>query len=226
MIVQRPHTPLELETDLAEDFTIPRLPGIGCDHTHRDEVDLDRIARAVREILVAVGENPDREGLMETPQRVARAYREMFAGLKEDAAGHLGRVFNEPNADDLVIVRDIAFHSVCEHHLATISGVAHIAYLPAGGRVVGLSKLARTLEVFARRPQVQERLTNQVADAIDDHLAPLGAAVVIEADHYCMKQRGVKSPCSNTITVAFRGIYRDDREARREVLSLINSPRR
>lgn len=223
MIVQRPHTPLELETDLSEDFTLPRLPS----HTGAaDPVDLERIAKAVREILIAVGENPEREGLLDTPKRVAKAYREMFAGLNEDPAVHLGRVFHEPNADDLVIVRDIAFHSVCEHHLATISGVAHIAYLPSGGRVVGLSKLARTLEVFARRPQVQERLTNQVADAIDNHLAPLAVAVVMEADHYCMKQRGVKSPCSNTITVAFRGLYRNDCDARREVLSLINSPRR
>lgn len=183
-------------------------------------VDTARIERAVREILSAIGENPDRDGLLETPARVARAYATLFGGLHEDAAGPLSRVF-EQECDDVVIIRDIEFHSVCEHHLLPFFGRAHVAYLPSGGRVVGLSKLARTVEVFARRPQVQERLTGQVADALVEFLAPAGVCVVVEAAHMCMQMRGVSKSGSTTITRALRGVYADDGDARRDVLELL-----
>jgi len=185
--------------------------------------DLPRIEAAVREILAAIGEDPDREGLQETPRRVAKAYAEIFGGLAVDPAVHLSKVFHE-GTNELVIVRDIDFHSVCEHHLLPIEGKAHIAYQPSGSRVVGLSKLARTVEAFARRPQVQERMTAQIADAIHTHLRPEGVLVIVEADHFCMKMRGVGSACANTVTMAARGLYRDHLAARAEVVSLIQSP--
>lgn len=179
-----------------------------------------RIERAVREILLAVGEDPDREGLRETPTRVARAYREIFAGLRQDPREHLGKQF-EHGGDELVMVRDIQFHSVCEHHLLPFSGTASIAYQPGNGKVVGLSKLARTVEVFARRPQIQEQLTAQIADAIEKELGARGVTVVLEAEHLCMKMRGAKSPNASMRTVTHRGVFRDDREARQEVMAAL-----
>lgn len=186
----------------------------------RRTVDLDRIERAVREILLAIGENPDRDGLLDTPARVARAYRDLFAGLRQDPAAPLGTVFREATEGD-VIVRGIEFFSVCEHHLLPFFGQAHVAYRPAGGRVVGLSKLVRTVEVFARRPQVQERLTGQVADALMRHLRPAGALVVVEAQHMCMAMRGVGKTGSTTLTTAARGVFETDVAARNEILRLL-----
>jgi GTP cyclohydrolase I len=185
-------------------------------------VDHERIARAVREILIAVGENPDREGLVDTPARVARAYAETFAGLREDAGEHLARTFDhEASGDDVVMLRNIEFASLCEHHLAPFLGRAHVAYLPSGGKVTGLSKLARTVDVFARRPQLQERLTAQIADALVEHLEPRGVAVLIEGEHMCMRVRGAKKADAKMVTTAMRGVYTEDRELRREVLALL-----
>lgn len=183
-------------------------------------VDLKRIEGAVREILDAVGEDPDREGLLETPARVARMYAEMFAGLKYDAGRHLTKVFTE-KYDEIVLVRDISFCSMCEHHLLPFTGTAHIAYLP-NGRVVGLSKLARVVEEVARRPQVQERMTETIADLIEKRLEARGVAVVCEATHSCMTMRGVRKPGSLCFTSAMRGAFRDDASSRAEVLGLIN----
>lgn len=188
-----------------------------------EDIDSARIERAVREILEAIGENPDRDGLRETPHRVARAFREMFAGLRMEPAEHLKRVFHE-DYDDIVLLRDIDFYSLCEHHLLPFHGRAHVAYLP-NGRVVGLSKLARTVEAFARRPQVQERMTCQIADALMEHLGPKGAAVVIEAEHLCMKMRGVQKPHGVMRTSALRGVFKKSPSARSEVLALINDVR-
>ena len=185
-------------------------------------VDHQRIERAVREILIAVGEDPEREGLVETPARVARAYAETFAGLREDAGTHLARTFeHEASGDDVVMLRDIEFASLCEHHLAPFLGRAHVAYLPSGGRVTGLSKLARTVDVFARRPQLQERLTAQIADALVEHLRPRGVAVLVEGEHMCMRVRGAKKADAKMVTTAMRGVYTEDRELRREVLVLL-----
>jgi GTP cyclohydrolase I len=184
-------------------------------------VDLPRIERAVREILLAVGEDPDREGLLKTPARVARAYAELFGGMKEDPRRHLKTVFHE-RYDEIVLLRDITFHSMCEHHLMPFSGHVHVAYLP-DGKVVGLSKLARLVEGFARRPQVQERLTTQIADALMEELHPQGAACVIEAVHTCMTLRGVRNPGSVMATSALRGIFKDNAASRAEVLGLMHN---
>lgn len=184
------------------------------------QVDLPRIERAVREILLAVGEDPDREGLLKTPNRVARAYAELMAGLRTDPKVHLRTVFQE-RYDEVVLLRDIQFHSLCEHHLLPFTGKAHVAYLP-DGKVVGLSKLARLVEGFARRPQVQERLTTQIADALMQELSPKGAACVIEATHTCMTIRGAKKPGSVMVTSALRGMFRKNPATRAEVLSLIH----
>jgi GTP cyclohydrolase I len=181
--------------------------------------DLRRIAAAVREILAAVGEDPDREGLRETPQRVARMYEEVFAGLKQDPADYLTAAFTE-QYDELVVLRDIPFHSMCEHHLLPFMGLAHIAYLP-DGRIVGISKLARVVEAFARRPQVQERLTSQIADLLMDRLQAKGVAVIMEATHICMTCRGVQKPGSLMITSAMRGRCKSDARTRSEVLMLL-----
>ncbi|MBK9119259.1 MAG: GTP cyclohydrolase I FolE [Phycisphaerales bacterium] len=189
--------------------------------TPQQPVDVERIERAVREILLAIGEDPARDGLLDTPKRVARAYRELFAGLRQDPAAHLERVF-EQETDGVVLVRDIEFFSMCEHHLLPFFGKAHVAYRPNGDRVVGLSKLARTVDTFARRPQVQERLTAQVADAMMEHLQPAGVVVMVEAEHLCMSMRGISKPGSATATTVSRGIYATDAEARREILSLIH----
>lgn len=182
-------------------------------------VDLPRIERAVREILFAVGENPDREGLKKTPSRVARAYQELMAGLRDDPRRHLRTIFHE-SYQEIVLLRDIEFHSLCEHHLLPFTGRAHVAYLP-DGRIVGLSKLARVVEEYARRPQVQERLTTQVVDAIMDELNPIGAACVIEAVHTCMTIRGVRKHGSVMVTSELRGIFKENPASRAEILSLI-----
>jgi GTP cyclohydrolase IA len=184
------------------------------------EVDIPRIEKAVREILLAVGENPDREGLLKTPNRVARAYGELMAGLRIDPKKHLQTVFHE-RYDEVVLLRGIEFHSLCEHHLLPFTGRAHVAYLP-DGKVVGLSKLARLVEGYARRPQVQERLTGQIADALMEELNPLGAACVIEATHTCMTIRGAKKPGSIMVTSALRGIFKENPSSRAEVLSLMH----
>ncbi len=179
----------------------------------------DRIEAAVREIISAVGEDPGRPGLTGTPQRVARAYRELFAGLQDDPGRHFKAFFRE-DYDEMVVLRDIAFHSMCEHHLLPFMGKAHVAYLPAG-RVIGISKLARVVDAFAHRPQVQERLTGQIADIIMDKLKPKGVAVIIEAQHTCMIIRGVKKPGSVMITSALRGICKTNPSTRSEVMTLL-----
>ncbi|MBE4695553.1 GTP cyclohydrolase I FolE [Brevibacterium casei] len=186
----------------------------------RPTIDHDRIAAAVREILFAVGEDPDREGLQETPARVARAYEEIFAGLHRDPAEILSVTFDISH-EEMVLVRDIDLYSMCEHHLVPFHGVAHVGYIPAkNGKVTGLSKLARLVEVYARRPQVQERLTSQIADALMKHLEPQGAIVVVEAEHLCMTMRGVRKPGASTITSAVRGQLREP-ASRAEAMSLI-----
>lgn len=186
----------------------------------RPDIDLDRIARAVRDILLAVGENPDREGLKKTPQRVARMYAELFAGMHVDPRIHLQTAFHE-KYDELVVLRDVAFHSMCEHHLMPFEGKAHIAYLPEG-KVVGLSKLARVVDVFARRPQVQERLTTQIADILMQEVEAQGVAVVMEAVHTCMTCRGVMKPGSVMVTSAIRGVCSTNPATRAEVMSLLH----
>ena len=183
-------------------------------------VDHKRIEAAVREILAAVGEDPDRDGLLETPARVARMYAEMFSGLNDDPRRHLGKAFTE-KYDELVLVRDIAFNSMCEHHLLPFMGHAHIGYIP-DGRVLGLSKLARVVESVSHRPQVQERMTEQIADLLEHDLGAKGVAVVLEASHTCMTIRGVRKPGSLCVTSAIKGIFRDNVSSRAEVLSLIN----
>jgi GTP cyclohydrolase I len=189
------------------------------------EVDLDRIAAAVREILIAIGEDPDREGLLATPARVARMYEEIFSGLREDPGAHLSATF-EADHDELVLVRDIAIHSVCEHHLLPWVGKAHVAYIPgADGRITGLSKLVRLVEGYARRPQVQERLTSQVADTLVRALEPRGVLVVVEAEHLCMSMRGVRKPGSVTVTSAVRGHFLTSTAARAEVLGFVQRGR-
>ena len=184
-------------------------------------VDVPRIERAFREILLAIGENPDRDGLQDTPRRVAKAYGELFAGLAEDPSRHLATAF-EQSTQQAVVVSGIEFHSTCEHHFLPFFGKAHVAYMPSGDRVVGLSKLARTVDVFARRPQLQERLTEQICDALEEHLSPRGVCVVLEAEHLCMRLRGAKKPGAVTRTLGLRGHYRRDVDARREVMSLMD----
>ena len=182
-------------------------------------VDGPRIERAVREILLAVGEDPDREGLRRTPARVANSYAELFAGLNDDPRRHLATVFTA-DYDEVVLLRDIPFASVCEHHLLPFAGVAHVAYLPKG-KVAGLSKLARVVEGYARRPQIQEQLTTQICTAVMEELEPKGAAVVVEAVHSCMTMRGVKKTGATMITSCLRGLCRSDARTRGEVMSLI-----
>ena len=184
-------------------------------------VDQQRIAAAVREILLAVGEDPDRDGLKATPSRVARMYAEIFAGLDLEPADVLTTVF-EAEHDEMVLVKDIAVASTCEHHLVPWIGVAHVGYIPnADGRITGLSKLARLVDLYARRPQVQERLTTQVADALEAELKPRGVIVVVEAEHLCMTIRGVRKPGARTVTSAVRGLFRDSVSTRGEAMSLI-----
>ena len=193
-------------------------------HSQPHSVDHARIERAVREILAAVGEDPDREGLLETPARVARMYAEMFSGLRQDPRVHLQKAFQE-KYDEIVLVRDIAFNSVCEHHLLPFMGHAHIGYMP-DGRVLGLSKLARVVEAVSHRPQVQERMTEQIADLLEHDLGAKGVAVVVEATHTCMTIRGVRKPGSLCVTSAMKGVFRANVSSRAEVMSLIYGSRR
>lgn len=188
------------------------------------QVDLPRIERAVREILLAVGENPDREGLQETPARVARMYAELFSGLHEDPRLHLQKFFTE-KYDEMVLVRDISFNSMCEHHMLPFLGKAHIGYVP-NGKVIGLSKLARVVEVVSKRPQVQERMTEEIANLLIDELDVKGVAVVIEATHSCMTMRGIRKPGSECVTSAMKGLFRSNLSSRSEVMTLIYGNRR
>ena len=187
--------------------------------------DQARAEKAVRELLEAVGENPDREGLRETPARVARAYREMFAGLYTDPASVLERTFDESH-EELVLVTDIPLYSTCEHHLVPFHGVAHVGYIPnSHGKVTGLSKLARLVDLYSKRPQVQERLTSQIADALVRKLQPRGAIVVVEAEHLCMAMRGIRKPGARTTTSAVRGMLQTSASSRAEALELIKGRR-
>ncbi len=183
--------------------------------------DQDRAEAAVRELLIAVGENPGRPGLKDTPARVARAYQEIFAGLYTEPDAVLDTTFDEQH-DELVLVKEIPMYSTCEHHLVSFHGVAHVGYIPGiDGRVTGLSKLARLVDLYAKRPQVQERLTTQIADALDRKLQPRGVIVVIEAEHLCMAMRGVRKPGARTTTSAVRGLFKTSNASRAEALDLI-----
>ena len=185
-------------------------------------VDTERIEAAVSELLAAIGEDPDRDGLRRTPARVAAMFEELFAGLHDDPARHLTVTFAAEH-DEMVMVRDIPFASLCEHHLVPFIGRAHVAYIPGeDGRITGLSKLARLVDAFARRPQVQERMTSQIADTLEKVLAPRGAFVVIEAEHLCMSMRGVKKPGTLTVTSAVRGLFRDDPRTRAEAMQFVH----
>jgi GTP cyclohydrolase I len=189
----------------------------------RPEVDQPRIAAAVREILIAIGEDPDREGLRETPARVARAYVEQFAGMRQDPRETLKTIFDAGH-DEMVIVRDIEVYSTCEHHMVPFYGVAHVGYIPnVRGEITGLSKIARLVDVFAKRPQVQERMTTQIADAMMEILAPRGVIVVVECEHLCLSMRGVRKPGARTVTSAVRGAFRDSHRTRAEALGLISA---
>lgn len=183
-------------------------------------VDQAKIAQAVRMILEAIGEDPDRDGLKDTPARVAAMYADIFRGLHEDIGKPLETIFTEEH-DEMILVRDISFYSMCEHHLLPFMGKAHIAYIPQVGKVTGLSKLARVVEGAARRPQMQERLTTQIAEALMERLTPKGVAVVIEAEHLCMSMRGIQKPGHKTITSAVRGVFRTDEKTRLEAFSLL-----
>ena len=186
-------------------------------------VNIEQIEKSVREILVAIGEDPERNGLLETPRRVAKMYEELFTGLQADPSEHLQVTFDEQH-DEMVMVRDIPFTSLCEHHLVPFMGRAHVAYIPGkAGKITGLSKLARLVEGFARRLQVQERMTSQIADSLDEVLAPRGALVVIEAEHLCMSMRGVRKPGTVTVTSAVRGVFRTDVATRSEALQFIHN---
>jgi len=210
--------------DTIDDFDLPPIedPVDPEPATPFGPVDLPRIERAVREILVAIGEDPDRDGLLDTPGRVARMYEEVFAGLREQPDLHLQVMF-EANHDEMVMVRDIAMTSMCEHHLVPFIGKAHVAYIPGDdGRVTGLSKLARLVDAYARRPQVQERLTSQIADELERTLQPRGVLVVIEAEHLCMSMRGVRKPGASTVTSAVRGLFRNNTATRFEAMRLID----
>jgi GTP cyclohydrolase I len=189
-------------------------------------VDKPRISAAVREILEAIGEDPDRDGLKRTPVRIAEMFEEVFSGLHDDPAEHLAVRF-EADHDEMILVRDIPLYSMCEHHLLPFIGRAHVAYIPGqDGRITGLSKLARLVDVFARRPQVQERLTTQIADTLQAELVPRGVFVSIQAEHLCMSMRGVRKPGSLTVTQAVRGLFKSNPATRAEVMSLIGQPAR
>lgn len=187
------------------------------------DVDKPRIEAAVREILQAIGEDVDREGLLDTPARVARMYEEVFSGMREDPREHLNRQFNVSGQEEIIIVRDIEFFSFCEHHLLPFIGRAHVAYIPSDGKVTGLSKIARVVDGYARRLQIQEQLTNQIADAFVEVLNVRGVLVVIEAEHMCMTIRGVKKPGALTVTSAVRGTLQSDIRTREEALRLIKA---
>jgi GTP cyclohydrolase I len=203
--------------------TRPRRPAASANGPPAAPVDHARIEAAVREILLAVGEDPNREGLRDTPARVARMYAEVFAGLRADPRQLLRKTFTQ-KYDEMVLVRDIRFDSCCEHHLLPFSGCAHVAYLPKG-KIVGLSKLARVVEVLARRPQVQERMTEELADLLMDELSPRGVGVILEAEHTCMTIRGVRKPGSLCTTSAMRGSFRENPSTRSELLALVRGER-
>ncbi|WP_313234623.1 GTP cyclohydrolase I FolE [Sporosarcina ureae] len=186
------------------------------------EQDINKLEQAVTMILEAIGEDPTREGLLDTPKRVAKMYQEVFEGLNKDPREYFDTVFHE-NHDEVVLVKDIQFYSMCEHHLVPFFGVAHVAYIPRNGVVAGLSKLARAVETAARRPQLQERITSSVADAMMEKLNPHGVYIIIEAEHMCMTMRGIKKPGAKTITTVARGIYEHDDVKRAEILSLIRT---
>lgn len=181
-------------------------------------MDKDKIKQGVRLLLEGIGEDTEREGLIDTPDRIARMYEEIFAGLNQDAAEPLSKVFTAQNTD-MIIEKDITFYSMCEHHLLPFYGKAHIAYIP-NGKVAGLSKLARTVEVFARRPQLQERMTVQIAEALMEELDAAGSMVILEAEHMCMTMRGIKKPGSRTVTIASKGMFADDAELRQTFISI------
>ena len=206
-------------------MTESSTPGLDMPESADADVAKKRIEHAVREILEAIGEDPDRDGLRRTPERIAKMYiDEIFTGLRENPAHHLTVTF-EADHDEMVMVRDIAVHSVCEHHLVPFAGKAHVAYIPGNdGRITGLSKIARLVDGFAKRPQVQERLTTQIADALVAELKPNGVLVMIEAEHFCMSMRGVKKPGSLTITSAVRGLFKTNASTRSEAMSLITYP--
>ncbi len=187
-------------------------------------VDLPRIEKAVREILLAIGEDPEREGLLETPLRVARMYDELFAGLHVDVRDVI-KVFHEKDHDEMIMVGDIPFYSMCEHHLLPFIGRAHVVYIPQGGRILGLSKIARIVDVMSRKPQLQERLTSQIADTMVEAVRPMGVAVIVEAEHLCMTMRGIRKPGSLTVTSALRGLCKSDARSRSEAMSLLNRRR-
>jgi len=191
------------------------------DGVHAPEIDQKRIAAAVREILFAIGEDPDRDGLLDTPNRVARMYAEICAGLHQEPSEHLATMF-EADHDEMVMVRDIPMYSLCEHHLIPFIGKAHVAYIPnRSGNVIGLSKVARLVDGYAKRPQVQERLTRQVADALEEHLQPRGVLVVMEAEHLCMSMRGVRKAGSSTVTSSVTGIFRANVATRAEAMRFL-----
>jgi GTP cyclohydrolase I len=208
----------DIEDDLGEDSVTPVLPA---ELVGPPGFDQKRAENAVRELLLAVGEDPDREGLRNTPARVARAYREAFSGLGRDPAEVLTTVFDEGH-DEMVLVKDISLYSMCEHHLVSFHGKAHVGYIPNDqGQITGLSKLARLVDLYARRPQVQERLTTQIADALETVLQPRGVIVVVEAEHLCMSIRGVRKAGVTTMTSAVRGLFRESQATRSEAMSLI-----
>ena len=183
-------------------------------------MDRERIKKVIHELLIAIGENPEREGLKETPDRVARMYEEILSGYKEDAQSLL-KVLKGENFDEIVLVKDIPFYSLCEHHLLPFHGKAHVGYIPQGNRITGISKLVRVVEVFSKRLQLQERLTTQIAEAIEKSIRPKGVIVIIEAEHLCMTMRGVKKPGSKVKTSVVRGIFRENEKTRLEALNLI-----
>lgn len=189
-------------------------------------MDKEKIKKAVRDILEAIGEDPDREGLLETPRRIADMYEEIFSGLHDDPGKHLKIFFQEEKHEELVLVKDIPFYSVCEHHLVPFFGKVHVGYLPKDGKLTGLSKIARVVETVAKRPQLQERLTTTIAEVMMEELSPYGVIVVVEAEHMCMTMRGVKKPGSQTLTSAVRGLFNRDAKARAEAMALINFGRR
>ncbi len=198
-----------------DDFRVPE--------ESRKGMDLERIEKAVREILIAVGEDPDREGLLETPNRVARMYGEVFSGLHRDISKDIKTFTSED--DEMILIGDIPFYSMCEHHLLPFHGKAHVVYVPRNGKILGLSKVARIVDTLSRKPQLQERLTSEIADTIERAVDAMSVCVVIEAEHLCMTMRGIRKPGSKTVTSAMRGGCRSDARTRSEALALINRPR-
>lgn len=187
-----------------------------------ENMDKRKIISAVKMIIKAIGENPDREGLKDTPKRVAEMYEEIFSGIRQNPKSFI-KIFETEEHDEMIILKDIPFYSVCEHHLLPFFGKAHIAYIPKGNRLIGLSKLARIVEIYAKRPQLQERLTSQIADTIKEAVDPLGVLVIIEAEHLCMTMRGIKKPGSKMVTSALRGAFKKNESTRKEALDLIKN---